>query len=30
MGLFAAIDDDKSAVGVQWSIVLQKTGLSCD
>lgn len=30
MGLFAAIDDDQSAVGVQWSIIFQKTGLSCD
>lgn len=29
MGLFTAIDDDESTVGVAWSIMLQKTGLTC-
>ncbi len=30
MGLFTAIDDDESAVGVAWSVILQRTGLTCD
>lgn len=29
LGLFTAIDDDESAVGVAWSTILQKTGLTC-
>ena len=30
MGLFAAIDDDTSTVGVGWDKVLDAMGLSCD
>jgi myo-inositol-hexaphosphate 3-phosphohydrolase len=29
LGVFSAVDDDRSTVGVGWDTILEKTGLSC-